>query len=278
MSSTFLCLLGLGESFEEKFVKIKASLIPHTNTHPVIWKSTPKRIKNEIRKSEKIWTKEFKLPIPLSHVFSYHSPYGLGTKYGTKEAVAFSASDYLQWIREWPIPNAPADFFLPTKLYWGISAGGDLENKKICDNIKSEFSELYKNGADYMQVSGHLPDGIKKGPDYLKKMFGQISKAKDVWIAGADEIIRYYKCRENIFLGRIYEEDGFFIVPLIKKVPFYFDTEITMVQKAKCKLKIEQSFDGKVWERVNFGNLDKKQGLIMYPINSKSKFLRYKKC
>ena len=277
VTSTFLCLFGLGTHFKEKLVKINASLIPHTNTHPIIWESSPRKIKKEIKNSEKVWVKEFNLPSPLSHVFSYPSSYGLATEEGTREAIAFSASNALQWIREWPIPNAPVDFFLPAKLYWGISAGGDFEQKKVCDHIRSEFNELYSQGADYMQVSGHLPDEVKKqGPPYLKELFGRIKKIEDVWIAGSDEIIKYYKCRENISLGRLYKEGNFLVTTLIKNILLYFNTGLTMVQKVKGSLEIWQSPDGEVWEKINFRYLDKKQGLILYSINSKSSFIRFK--
>lgn len=277
IASTLLCLFGLGVHFKKRLVKVKASLIPHTNTHPLIWKSSSRKIKKEIKNSEKVWVNDFKLPVPLSHVFSYQTPYGITTEEGTREAIAFSASNTLQWIREWPIPNAPVDFFLPTRLYWGISTGGDFGKKEVCDHIKSEFDRLYENGADYMQVSGHLPDEIKKqGPSYLKKLFEGINMVKDVWIASADEIIQYYKCRENIGLGRFHKEGNFLVVPLIKNISSYFNTELTMTQKVKGSLEIWQSSDGKVWEKINFKYLDKKQGLILYSIHSKSNFIRFK--
>jgi len=271
--STFLCAVGIGKPIKNELAESNFSLIPHTNTHPIIWKSSEEKIKEEISKSESVWVNDFKLSPPLSHVFSYPSPYGIPTKNGTREYIAFSASDSLQWIREWPIPNAPTDFFLPSRLYWGISTGGDLEDKKVCDDIKSELNLRYKDGADYMQVSGHLPEKVQKSKN-LRNLFSYISKIKGLWLASADDIIKYYKSREDISFGRIEKKKCYWIVSLKKELPDIFNTEITLIQKIGDNALIECKIEDR-WNKVKYNYLDKKNKTIIYNISSATKELRF---
>ncbi len=256
---TFLSFFRIAKDYKKEFLEL--NVIPHLNTHPVTRNISASALKKEIKISEKIWVKDYKLKLPLSHVFSYQSCYGLSTPSGTRHTVAFKASESLEWIRDWPIPNAPTDFFLPTKLFWGISAGGELERKNVITRIRFEFDQLYKEGADYMQVSGHLPDKICKGPEDLKKLFKHMDK-KGVWLARSDDIIRYYKCREGISFSRIKDN----IVEIKKSFEDKFNTIITISCDSN---KVEQSIDSRKWveaENVSEG---------LFNINTENNYLKF---
>ena len=234
------------------YVPGNASFILHTYSHPEIWKSSAEEIKEEIRKSEAVWNKKgFKKP--LSHVFSYYSPYDIPTTDGTRGSIAFSASPTLQWIREYNMPNAPTDFFLPSRLYWSSTVGGDFYDKKTSKEVVKTFNELYESGADYMLISAHVPDKPSELPLYLKKMFMEIENKKDVWFASADEIIKYYKARENIEIGDVYEKDGYCFFDIKNELPEYYDTLITLSQNIDKDINsIEYDLGGFNWVKTDF--------------------------
>lgn len=271
--STILCtklsMLRLAKDYKGQYLEKGFSLIPHMNTHPETRKLSPKEITREIKSAEAVWKKDYHLPAPLSHVFSYQSPYGLPTADGTREFIAFNSSRSLEWIREWPIPNAPVDFFLMSRLFWGPSCGGDFEKKEVCKRIRQEFDILLSCGADYMQVSGHLPEKIMDCPAHTKELFSHISRQNGVWLASADEIIRYYKCREGISFSRISGST----VEIIKKLDSKFNASITVTQSMEPKKRVVQSIDGKTWKAVEI--ISRHDNVAMYNINSESNYLRF---
>ena len=161
--STLFCTMGIGIPLRQKFRKDVLSFLPHMNMHPKFYTLRPEQIKKEIKISEKIWTSKFNFGYPVSHILSWTATYGLTTSKGTRESIAFSSSKTLQWMREWPIPNAPVDFFLPTKLYWGVAIG-EMFNEKNIKRLKEEFNSRIDNGADYMIAAGHAPHSISKCP------------------------------------------------------------------------------------------------------------------
>lgn len=269
--STLFCTLGLGKSLRKEFEQENLSYILHTNTHPKIYKLDAERIINEIKKSENIWINKWKNKIPLSHVFSYVSPYGLHTEKGTMEKAAFSASKYLQWIREWPIPNAPLDFFLPTKLFWGICVG-EIFDKANCIKIREEFIRRYKNGCDYMLISGHIPEHNIDCPKYVTMLFDFLEKHDDVWFAGADDIIKYYKARENTTIGIVRKQGKRFLIEISNNLSSYFSTEITLIQHINKKInKIQFSLDKKKFVDVRYKFIGK--NIIMYNIPSNARYV-----
>src|SRR3989338_7814902 len=71
--------------------------------------------------------------------------------------------------RHWPIPNAPINFFLPSRLFWGICIG-EFFDKGNCRKIREEFIKRYNNGLDYMLISGHVPDYNTECPQYARGM------------------------------------------------------------------------------------------------------------
>jgi len=267
--STLFCSLGIGKSLREKFIKEKLSYLPHTNTHPRIYQLNTKDVLEEIQKSEKIWIDKWKHKVPLSHIFSYASPYGLAAEQGTMEKSAFSASEYLQWIREWPIPNAPLDFFLPTRLFWGICIG-ELFDKANCIKIKEDFIRRYKNGCDYMLVSGHVPEYNIDCQRYIIELFDFLKKHDDVWFAESDDIIKYYKARENLTIGRVKREGKSFLIEITNRLPPYFSTDITLIQHIKKKInKIQFSLDKKKFVNVKYKFIGK--NVVMYNLPSDAK-------
>ena len=184
------------------------------------------------------------------------------------EKAAFSASKSLQWIREWPIPNAPLDFFLPTRLFWGICSG-EMFDKENCNRIKEEFAERYKNGCDYMLISGHVPEQIKC-PNYATEMFEFLQKHKDVWFAGSDDIIKYYKAREGISISRAKKQGRKFMMELENKLPHYFSTEITLIQHIRKKInKIQFTLDNKKFVDAVYTFIGK--NVVMYDVPSDAK-------
>ncbi len=266
LSSTLLCFLGVGKPLRKKFRNENLSYLPHTNTHPKIYRLNAGRIIGEIKKSEKIWAENWNYKIPLSHVFSYTAPYGLATEKGTMEKAAFSASKCLQWIREWPIPNAPLDFFLPTRLFWGISIG-EFFDENNCGSIKEEFYERRKNGCDYMLISGHVPEYGVECPQYVSEMFKFFEKHDDVWFADSDEIIKYYKARESMFVGRPEKHGSAFLMEIENQLPKFFSTEVTLIQNISKKInKIEFTLDKKNYIDVPYRLIGKKT--VMYNVPS----------
>ena len=267
--STLLCLLRIGIPLKKKFENENLSFIPHTNTHPRLYRLNANAIRREILASERIWTDKWRNGIPLSHVFSYTSSYGLATEEGTMGKVAFSSSKHLQWIREWPIPNAPLDFFLPTGLLWGVCIG-EFFDKSSCARLKDEFIKRYRNGCDYMLISGHAPEYDAECPGYVTKMFRFFEKHNDVWFAGADDIIKYYKARENIIINSPRKKGKNFVLEIGNKLPQYFSTEITLIQRINKKIKKMQfTLDGKNYSDVNYEFIGK--NLVMYNLPSSAK-------
>ncbi len=269
MLSTFLCLIGIGKSLRKEFKQKNLSYLLHTNTHAIIHKLDPNGIKNEIQKSEKVWVDKWNNGTPLSHIFSYTSPYGIPTKKGTKEKIAFSASKSMQWIREWPIPNAPLDFFLPTRLFWGICVG-EFFDKDNCKKLKDEFSQRYNNCSDYMIISGHVPGYNAECPEYVTEMLEFFQNHNGVWLAGSDEIIKYYKARENITLSRIKKQGEKFLIEINNNLPGHFSTDITLLQNVNSKInKIQFTVDKENDIDVKFKFIGK--NTIMYDIPSDTK-------
>ena len=241
----------------------------HTNTHPRIYRLGTDSIISEIKDSEKVWTEKWHNEIPLSHVFSYTAPYGISTEKGTMEKVAFSASKHLQWIREWPIPNAPLDFFLPTRLFWGVCIG-EFFDRENCAKIKKEFIKRYKNGCDYMIISSHVPEYDKECPKFVTGMFNLFQRYKDAWFAGADDIIKYYKARETLAIGRIKKQGKNFVLELENNLPHYFSTDITLMQHIRKKInKMQFTTDNKNYKDILYKPIRK--NLIMYDIPSNAK-------
>ena len=273
--NTICVKIGLCKSFKQKFDEIDGRLIPHTNLHPPVWKCSAERIRKEMKISERTWVKKWKYRIPLSHVFSFTSPYDIPTEEGTREKIAFSASKYLQWIREWYIPNAPTDFFLPSRLYWGFTVGNDLQYEKVCNQIKEEFNNLYGK-ADYMIIGGHFPHvRAEKGPDYLKNLFSYLESKKDVWFATADEIIRYYKNRKNLVLGRFEKENNYFAMEIKNgNSADFFNCDLTLMQSIKKKiLMLQYSVDGIKWLDIVY---KRNKDIVQYNIPSSTKKIRLK--
>jgi len=269
--STLFCFFGVGKPLRKKFAQEGLSYLPHTNTHPRIYLIGAGGICDEVQKSEKIWIKKWKCKIPLSHVFSYASPYGIATSKGTLEKVAFSASKYLQWIREWPVPNAPIDFFLPTRLFWGICIG-EIFDKANCMEIRKDFTERHKNGADYMLISGHVPEYGAECPGYITDMFDFFQKYDDVWFAGADDIIKYYKARENLIIGRTEKQGKKFVLEIKNNLPSYFSTEVTLIQHVNKKIgKIQFATGNKEFLDVPYKYIGK--NVIMYNVPSDARYV-----
>lgn len=267
--STLLCLVGIGTPMRKRFQDQDFSFIPHTNTHPRLYRLGASSIEREIKAAENIWVNKWRNRIPLSHVFSYTSSYGLATEKGTVGKVAFSSSTYTQWIREWPIPNAPLDFFLPTRLLWGACIG-EFFDKVNCTKIKEEFIKRYRNGCDYMLISGHVPEYGAECPSYVTQMFRFFEKHKDVWFAGADEIIKYYLARENTVLSSAKKQGENIVIEMDNKLPPPFVTEITLLQHASKKIKRIQF----TTDRKNRADADYKpigRGLIMYSVPSNAR-------
>ena len=182
------------------------------------------------------------------------------------EKAAFSASKCLQWIREWPIPNAPLDFFLPTRLFWGISIG-EFFDENNCGSIKEEFYERRKNGCDYMLISGHVPEYGVECPQYVSEMFKFFEKHDDVWFADSDEIIKYYKARESMFVGRPEKHGSAFLMEIENQLPKFFSTEVTLIQNISKKInKIEFTLDKKNYIDVPYRLIGKKT--VMYNVPS----------
>lgn len=267
--STLFCLLGIGKPLRKKFEDENMLFLLHTNTHPRIYRLNAGSIRREISSSERIWVQKWRKEISLSHVFSYTSSYGLATEKGTMGKVAFSSSKHLQWIREWPIPNAPLDFFLPSKLLWGVCIG-EFFDKSNCSRIKDEFAERYRNGCDYMIISGHAPEYGEECPPYVTQMFGFFEKHKDIWFAGADDIIKYYFARENIIVGSVKKQGKKFMLELKNKLPRHFLTEITLIQHANKKIgKIRFTTDKKTYSDADYRSIGR--NLIMYNVPSDTK-------
>jgi len=267
--STLFCSIGLGTPLRKKFEKEILSYLPHTNTHPRIYELGENGIRSQIEKAEDIWINKWKYKTPLSHVFSYASPYGIASGNRTMEKAAFSASKSLQWIREWPIPNAPLDFFLPTRLFWGICVG-ELFDRENCSRIREEFLERYKNGCDYMLISGHVPDYNNECPKYATELFGFLQKNDDVWFASSDDIIKYYKARENIKISGIKRKGKDFFMEISNNLPSYFSTEITLMQHINKKInKIQFTSDNKKFVDVMHTLIGK--NVVMYGIPSTAK-------
>lgn len=271
--STLLCFFGIGNPFRRKFKNENISLLLHTNHHPRIFNASSETIIEEIEESEGIWIKKWKYKMPLSHILSFASPYGIPTKVGSKEKVAFSASKSLEWIREWPIPNAPLDFFLPTKLFWGVCVG-EFFDKKNNSEIKNEFIKRYNNGSDYMILSGHVPDQLSKVfPQYLTNLFDFFENHIDVWFTGSDDIIKYYKSRENVNIGRIKKQGENFLFEIKNNLPPYFQTEITIIQHINKKINnIQCTMDNKNYFNLEFINIEK--NIIQYNIPSNTKKIK----
>ncbi|MBI2101506.1 hypothetical protein HYT53_02745 [Candidatus Woesearchaeota archaeon] len=270
--STLLCLFGIGKPLRKKFENENFSYLPHTNTHPRIYRLNSAEIINEIEKSEKVWKDKWKCQTPLSHIFSYASPYGLATGNGTMEKAAFSASENLQWIRHWPVPNAPIDFFLPSRLFWGICVG-EFFDKGNCRKIREEFIKRYNNGSDYMLISGHVPDYNAECPQYVRDMFSFFEKHSDIWFAGADDIIKYYKCRENMTIGRVKKQGKEFIIEFINNLSPDFFTEITLIHNINKKIrKIQFTLDEKDYHDVEFKPVGR--NIFMYNVPSNAKHIR----
>lgn len=269
--STLLCLCRMGKPLRKKFKQENLSYLPHTNTHPIIYKLDADSIRNEVQKSEQIWIDKWAYGIPLSHIFSYASPYGLGTEKGTMEKAAFSASKHLQWIREWPMPNAPLDFFLPSKLFWGICTG-EFFDKNNCKKIMKEFMQRYKNGSDYMIIAGHVPEYGKECPKFITGMFNFFQKHNDVWFADADEIIRYYKARENTIVGRAKKHKKGFLIKLNNKLPQYLSTDITLIQHINKKIsRMQFTADKKDYADIKYRIISK--NTIIYNVPSNTKYI-----
>jgi len=269
--STLFCFFGMGKPLREKFAQEGFSYLPHTNTHPKIYQLDADRIADEIQKSEEIWINKWKHEIPLAHAFSYASPYGIATEEGSMEKAAFSASKYLQWIREWPIPNAPPDFFLPTKLFWGTCIG-EFFDKANCIEIKKDFIERRRNGADYMLISGHVPEYNTDCPKYVTELFDFLKKQDDVWFAGADNIIKYYKARENTTISRAKKQGNKFLLEIASNLPSYVSTEITLIQHVNKKIgKIQFSTGNKKFVDVKYNFIGR--NVIMYNVPSDAKYL-----
>ncbi|MBI2541506.1 hypothetical protein HYV80_02250 [Candidatus Woesearchaeota archaeon] len=267
--STLLCLIGAGKPLREKFGNENMSFLLHTNTHPRLYRLSAGSVRREILSSEKVWVHKWRNKTPLSHVFSYTSSYGLATEKGTMAKVAFSSSRSLQWIREWPIPNSPLDFFLPTPLLWGICVG-EFFDKSSCKRIKDEFTERHRNGCDYMLISGHVPEYGAECPSHVIKMFRFFEKHKDVWFAGADDIIKYYKARESITLSPPRKKGKSFAFDMENSLPQYFLTEITLIQRIIKKIKrIQFTQDGKTYSDASYKFIGKK--LVMYNLPSNAK-------
>jgi hypothetical protein len=267
--STLLCTLGIGTPLRKKFDDENLSFIPHTNTHPRLYSLSANAIRKEIQSSEKIWVDKWRNPIPLSHVFSYTSPYGLATEKGTMGKVAFSSSKHIQWIREWPVPNAPLDFFLPTGLLWGICIG-EFFDKGNCAKIRDEFIKRYRNGCDYMLISGHAPEYGGECPGYVTQMFRFFEKHRDVWFAGADEIIKYYAARENIVLSSVKKQGKKFVLEFENKLPHYFSAEVTLIQHIRKKIsRIQFTVDKKNYANADYSHIGR--NLVMYNVPSNAK-------
>jgi len=247
--NTLLVKTGLCNGY---YVPGNASFILHTYSHPEIWKSSAEEIKEEIRKSEDRWIKKG-FDRPLSHVFSYYSPYDIPLKEGTRESIAFSNSPTLQWIREYDMPNAPTDFFLPSKLYWSSTVKGDFYDKGTSEEVIKVFNEIYEEGGDYMLISGHVPDKPSELPLHIKKMFMEIENKEDVWFTSADEIIKYYKARENVEIGDVYKEGNYYFINVNNSLPDFYNIDLTLTQRSYKEIKkIEYTFDGTSWTEAKY--------------------------
>jgi hypothetical protein len=268
--STLFCLVGIGKPLREKFNKENLSYLLHTNSHPMLYKLDSSSIKDEIKKSESTWINKWMNKVPLSHVISWTSPYSIPGKNTTKEKTIFSASNSVEWIREWPIPNAPLDFFLPTKLFWGVCVG-ELFDKENYKKIKEEFIQRYKNSSDYMQISGHVPEYGIECPGYITETLRFFDKYNDVWFADADEIIRYYKARENMTLSRVKKQGNKFLIEIKNKLPKHLSTEITLIQHTDIKInKMQFTIDNKNYFDLKYTLIGKNTIIYDVPSDAKS--------
>ena len=103
-------------------------------------------------------------------------------------------------------------------------------------------------------------------------MFEFLKKYDDVWFADADEIIRYYKARENITIGRVKKQGEDFLIELKNELPQYLHAEITLIQYINKKInKIQFTIDGKNYMNVEFKLIGK--NVIMYNIPSNAKHI-----
>lgn len=271
---TLLTTFKIAGDYKKRFAESGFRLIPHTNSHPVFRKLDSDEVFSEVKVCLKEFKEKYDIKDSLSFIPSYQSSYGLATPKGTRQKLIFDACNDIEWIREWPIPNSPVDYFLPSKLFWGISAGGDFDNKDVADNIKSEFNELYYNGADYMQVSGHVPEKIaKKGPDFLRELFGYAKGFSDVWFTSADDILRYYKNRGSVVFEKIKDVDNEVVFEIKREIKDKFLTEITVSQFVKDLKTVYESVDGSEWNEVKFKKMDDK-GEILYNVKKESRFLK----
>ena len=94
----------------------------------------------------------------------------------------------------------------------------------------------------------------------------------------ADDMIKYYKCRENIFLSRPEKNGEYYEIEVGCNIDDFLHSEVTLMQfikNFKKKIvKIFYSIDCKRYIEVNFSLYDENESVVMYEIPSKSKKVR----
>ena len=121
-----------------------------------------------------------------------------------------------------------------------------------------------------MIISGHVPGYNAECPEYVTEMLEFFQNHNGVWLAGSDEIIKYYKARENITLSRIKKQGEKFLIEINNNLPGHFSTDITLLQNVNSKInKIQFTVDKENDIDVKFKFIGK--NTIMYDIPSDTK-------
>ena len=104
-----------------------------------------------------------------------------------------------------------------------------------------------------MLISGHVPDKPSELPLHIKKMFMEIENKEDVWFTSADEIIKYYKARENVEIGDVYKEGNYYFINVNNSLPDFYNIDLTLTQRSYKEIKkIEYTFDGTSWTEAKY--------------------------
>ncbi|MGR3303159.1 MAG: hypothetical protein ACUZ8I_11725 [Candidatus Scalindua sp.] len=277
--------------FFRRFLKNPFLFIPHTYNHRVTWQCTSDEMEQEIVQCENNWLRKWNFPIPLSCVLPFTSPHGIATPEGTREAIVFSSSKSTEWIREWYYPHAPTDFFLPTPLYWGLTLGVDFVDEPV--KTQKGFETLYDAGADYFQMSGHLEfrQRIAHASSVLKmvgpvlkymanlwktyRLFRFLEDKEDVWLAAADEIIMYYKAKNQLSVGRVSRKGKYYIINIDHREEPIYDVLITLVQMVKTEIKsYVYTTDYITWYNIKYHPLSSSAGSIIFSVPSNTTQMR----